>query len=314
MHSIPINPNSDWFCDKPTRLRKLGTWATCRLAVGLQKSCGDRCHEGLAILMYHRVTEETPGTVSPTLNVTPQQFRNQLTGLLSLGFECWSLRRLIASQREHRAIPPKTFAITFDDGYENNYLNAWPILQELNLPATIFVATQYLDTDQPFPFDDWSATGSRNVPQTAWRSLSTRQCEEMLEGELIEIGAHTHSHQNFLSRPDDFRLDMGLCLDLLHERFNIDQPTFAFPYGYSSPELIDVAKHLGVACGLTTRPRRVLPGEDPFVWGRLWAAGQDSPSMLAAKMSWYPALANIGKPILTRLERLTIRKNQQSRL
>ena len=52
------------------------------------------------------------------------------------------------------------FAITFDDGFENNYVNAWPVLKELNLPATIFVATKYLDSDVPFPFDDWSAAGS----------------------------------------------------------------------------------------------------------------------------------------------------------
>ena len=62
------------------------------------------------------------------------------------------------------AIPSNVFAVTFDDGYENNYLNALPILRELNVPATIFVATKYLDTDRPFPFDDWSAAGKSGVP------------------------------------------------------------------------------------------------------------------------------------------------------
>jgi peptidoglycan/xylan/chitin deacetylase (PgdA/CDA1 family) len=300
--------NGEWFCERPSPLRIAAVWAACRLAVGLQLVRGNRHDDGFGILMYHRVAETVPGVGTPTMNVAPRQLRRQLTGLLERGFVCWPLRQLIKAHRERRAVPSSAFAITFDDGFENNYLDAWPILRELNLPATIFVATKYLDTDRPFPFDDWPAAGSDRVPPSAWRPLSVRQCEEMLEGGLIEIGAHTHSHENFLGRGNEFRRDMTLCLEVLRDRFGIERPAFAFPYGYKSPELVEAAKRLGVACSLSTRARRVSPGDDEYEWGRLWAEENDTPTMLAAKMDWFSSIADVGESILAGLERVTSSK------
>ena len=246
--------------------------------------------------MYHRVTEHVQGVEAPTLNVTPQQLRRQLAGLLARGFVALPLKELIQARHESRAIPAGAFAVTFDDGYENNFTHARPILKELNVPATIFVATKYLDSDRPFPFDDWSATGSSRVPASAWRPMSTSQCREIVAEGLIELGAHTHSHERFLGRPEEFRRDMILCLDLLRDRFAIEQPTFAFPYGDLSPELVDVAKQLGVACSLSTRQLRVQPGDDPHPWGRFAVGANDTPTMLAAKLSgWYTAIVDAGK-------------------
>ena len=102
-----------------------------------------------------------PGHTSPTNNVTPERFRYQLGGLLKGGFQCWPLIKLVAAHEEKRTVRANVFAITFDDGYENNYVHAWPILRELNIPGTIFLATKYIGTNQPFPFDDWRDVGSR---------------------------------------------------------------------------------------------------------------------------------------------------------
>ncbi len=44
-------------------------------------------------------------------------------------------------------------AVTFDDGFETVYRHAWPVLQELRIPATVFLNTAYLDSPEPFPFD-----------------------------------------------------------------------------------------------------------------------------------------------------------------
>jgi peptidoglycan/xylan/chitin deacetylase (PgdA/CDA1 family) len=300
MVTCDTQPANAWFGEKPSRLRSAATWGACRVAAALQSVRGNRCNDGFAILMYHRCAEEVPGVETPTINVTPRQFRRQLVGLLASGFECWSLSKLIEAHRESRTIPPNVFAITFDDGYENNFSNAWPILRELNLPATIFVATKYLDSDRPFPFDDWQATGSSRVPASAWRPLSTRQCEELLDGGLVDLGAHTHSHRRFLGRCQDFRADMRLCLDVLRDRFGVERPAFAFPYGDASQELADAAKQLGVVCSLTTRSRRVLPGSDEYQWGRFWAADEDTPAVLSAKLSgWYTTVAMACKAMAT---------------
>jgi peptidoglycan/xylan/chitin deacetylase (PgdA/CDA1 family) len=227
---------------------------------------------------------------------------------LSRGFEAWPLTKLIDAHRNAVAIPSNAFAVTFDDGYENNYFNAWPILQELNVPATIFLATRYLDSDKPFPFDEWSLAGSSSVPGSAWRPLSTRQCLEMLNSGLVELGAHTHSHGRFLRRPEAFHSDLKCCLAVLRDRFGLDRPLFAFPFGEFCTELINVAAQLNVCGCLTTRHRRVNPGDDSFIFGRFNVEGGDSPAVLAAKLSgWRTAVAAVGEKLVRPLGKVAVR-------
>jgi peptidoglycan/xylan/chitin deacetylase (PgdA/CDA1 family) len=246
--------------------------------------------------MYHRVVETCPELPIPTWNVAPAKLRQQLAGLMARGFEAWPLSKLVNAHRRRAAIPAKVFAVTFDDGYENNYLNAWPILRELKVPATIFLATKYLDSEAPFPFDDWSAAGSAQAPAAAWRPLSTGQCREMLASGLIELGAHTHSHERFRGRYDAFRADMQQCFGVLQDRFGIRRPLFAFPFGDCDVAMITVAKELGAVCALTGRQHRVTSHDDPGAWGRFGVDEPDTPAVIAAKLSgWYSAVAEPGR-------------------
>ncbi len=290
-----LQTNGDWLNPPTALVDKMALVAAAKFAAGVQNLCGNRCAEGFGILMYHRVAERTPGVDNPTVNVTPERFREQLVGLLARGFVAWPLMKLMRAQQAGQTIPGSAFAVTFDDGYENNFSHAWPVLRELNVPATIFLATGYLDSDRPFPFDGWLASGNSRVPSTAWRPLSRRQCDEMLSDGLVELGAHTHSHGRFLGRREEFRHDLQLCLDELQNRFGVDRPTFAFPYGDMSPELVDVARQLGVACCASTIAQRVTTGDDVHELGRFYVGQRDTPSMLAAKLSgWYPTLIAAG--------------------
>ncbi|MBI2824602.1 MAG: glycosyltransferase [Planctomycetia bacterium] len=273
-------------------------WTAARTATGLNALFGPRPGETFGILMYHRVTDHFDGVATPTWNVTPAQMRRQLAGLIARGFVPWSLAKLLDALRDARPIPHGVFAVTFDDGYENNYSEAWPILRELQVPATIFLATAFLNSDRPFPFDDWSAAGSSRVPPSSWRPLSTRQCQDMLDDGLIDFGSHTHTHERFLGRQDEFDGDLARSLDVLSACFGVTKPVFAFPFGASSPELIAVAKKRGVTCSFSTRPARVFRGDDAYGWGRFQVNDGDSPALLAAKLSgWYTAADTARKAI-----------------
>lgn len=277
-----------------SRFHEAATWCASRVAVGLHAVSGRRLGNEAGILMYHRVVDPPSGVETPTVNVTPGRLRQQLAGLLSRGFQAWSLPQLIEAHHESRTIPPRVFVVTFDDGYENNLLYALPVLEELRVPATIFLATAYLDSDQPYPFDNWSFAGSQRVPAESWRPMTTRQCQELLASELIDFGAHTHTHDAFAGREDAFRRDMATCLDVLRDRFGIEQPTFSFPFGLTTPEMIDIARRAGVTCALTTRPEGFDAATDPFHWGRFTASDLDSAATLAAKLDgWYTPLADV---------------------
>ncbi|MCG8650532.1 MAG: polysaccharide deacetylase family protein, partial [Pirellulales bacterium] len=140
--------------------QRLITHAPRLLPKRLVKTAADTC----GILMYHRIAAPTPGLSFPTSNVTPRRFGAQLAGLLGLGFEAWPLRRLLEHHHNKQDVPRNIFVVTFDDGYENNFTAAWPILKELNVPATIFISTAYLDSPHPFPFEDWSDAKAASVP------------------------------------------------------------------------------------------------------------------------------------------------------
>lgn len=243
---------------------------------------GPRHPQAFGILTYHRVADGV-GRDPALLNVTPRRFRRQLAGLLRLGYEPWPLRRLVDSHTRGEAIPRRAFAVVFDDGYADTYYHAWPVLRELKVPATVFLATAYLDSEQRFPFDDWSTDGAANS-----RPLTTDQCREMQSSGVIDLGSHTHQHADFRRRADQFAADLRESLTLLEKRFQITAAAFSFPYGYVEPESVAAARRLGVSCGLTAECELVTPAQDPFHWGRFGATQLDTPLSLAAKLDgWY---------------------------
>ncbi len=245
--------------------------------------------DAFGILMYHRIADQPAGYAPLTWNVSPRRFERQIRGLLRRGFDCWPLRKVLEFHNLGRMIPRNVFVITFDDGYANFLRHALPVLLRYRITATMFLPTAYLDSTEPFPFDDWSDAGREDVPRETWQALTTDQCRSLLDSGAVELGAHTHSHQDFRGRPDFFEEDLRQNVAEL-QRFGIEQPTFAFPFGspqlgYVTEELVERARAAGVITSLTTESKLVHPHEDPFHWGRYTADGDDTPATLAARLN-----------------------------
>ena len=278
--SIPAVRDSSW--------QVCGRWLTARIAASISPWLGRRFAEAFGILTYHRVAWPVVGSPPPTCNVTPDQFRRQLASLLEQGYEPWALRRVLDHHRQGQPIPRTVFVVTFDDGYKNFYTQAWPVLRELNIPATLFVATAYLDSHDSFPFDTWTAAGSKQVPPETWKPVTWAQCAEMLDDELIEIGSHTHTHRVFRGHREEFCEDLRLSQETLARRLGVHNATFSFPFGICSSELSDVARAAGVSCALTTQRELVTPHRDPFGWGRFGVTQSDTGQTLFANLDgWY---------------------------
>lgn len=264
-----------------------GRWLVHLAAgIGTRFLLGRFVRDGTGILMYHRVTPLPIGVQAPTWNVTPPRLRQQLGGLLDRGYEPWPLRKALEHSQGGLPLPPKAFIVTFDDGYEGVYHHAWPILRELQIPATVFVATAYLDSARPFPFDDWAGAGSPRVPACSWQPLRRFQCREMLADGLVGLGAHTHTHRNFRGRPEEFGEDLARCVSVLRMCFGVTDIPFAFPFGmpsagFADPALGEVARRSGVICGLTTESARFRSGSDPFTWGRFEVLDGDSATTIS---------------------------------
>ncbi|MBC8871104.1 MAG: polysaccharide deacetylase family protein [Planctomycetes bacterium] len=293
-----------------------GQWpmrATGRAAVVLSKLLGSRAAGAVGILTYHRTAHPVSGLPFPLHNVTPERFRQQISGLLSRGYHVWPLRKVLEHRDCGQTIPRRTIVVTFDDGYHSVYANAWPIMRELNVPATVFVSTVFLDEIKPFPFDDWGMAFTDRAPAEAFRPLTSTQCREMSADGLIELGAHTHTHQDFRGRPEEFRQDLQTSVDILETRFGVRDPTFAFPFGcpfrgFAGQDLVAAAKQTDVTCGLTTECVLADPASDPFRWGRFNVFPWDTAPTLAGKLAgWYSWAPKVRKAIVR-----TIRRRHQA--
>ncbi|MCR9200736.1 MAG: polysaccharide deacetylase family protein [Planctomycetaceae bacterium] len=270
--------------------------AVVRGCVPLQRTLPSPRAQLPGILMYHRVVPDTlpAGVPKPTWNVTPDQFDRQLRGLLQRGYQPWRLSDLLTA--DARQIPSNVFVVTFDDGYANNLVHAVPILKELQIPATIFLATGFLDSDRPFPFDDWSAKGGDTVDQITWRALTRRECEQCLASGVVEFGSHTHTHEDFRDRPDDFAESLELSGDYLRREFGIRRPALSLPYGivnrgFAGPSWYAAARQADLTCCLTTEEQLVDLTQSPFGWGRFIAEQHDTAGTLGVKLDGWRDVA-----------------------
>lgn len=130
-----------------------------------------------------------------------------------------SLRALAAGER----LPPRAVAITFDDGYRDNFEHAAPVLERLSLPATFFVVTQWIDTDI-VPW--WDAQRGVRHPWMTWAEVRA------LHERGFEIGAHTRTHVDLgkVSGGDARQEILGGRLEL-ERRLGAPVTSFAYPYG-----------------------------------------------------------------------------------
>ncbi len=111
--------------------------------------------KSLTVLNYHRIDDPHQkdfDSFSPNVSASPEEFNRQMD-YLARWFNVVSLQDVINWLDGRQTLPPYATLITFDDGYLDNYINAYPILRQHNFPAVIYLTTGHIDTDTPFYWD-----------------------------------------------------------------------------------------------------------------------------------------------------------------
>lgn len=109
-----------------------------------------RFHRKAFVLMYHRVLPPGADTFSAdSIVVHPETFARQMA-FLRRYFRVLSVAELAEHLEAGRGLPSRSCVVTFDDGWRDNFDHALPILREQNVPAVIFVATDYIGTNDCF--------------------------------------------------------------------------------------------------------------------------------------------------------------------
>ncbi len=140
---------------KRARRRLLEFAAQCGVATALGK-VHDRGRPSLLILAYHRIAAVERADAYPfdleLISCTPAEFEWQME-YLRRRMQPVSLRQVVDHLDGRSVLPPRSVAVTFDDGFIDTYRCAFPILRRLEIPATVYVSTGYVGSSEPFWFE-----------------------------------------------------------------------------------------------------------------------------------------------------------------
>lgn len=250
-----------------------------------------RTSNNIPILTYHSLDES-----QSVISTSPSVFEKQMGELWKRGWQSLSLSEMARFMQTRKFFPEKTFVITFDDGYENTYSEAFPILKQFGFKATIFLITDYCGR-----MNDWpghSASIARR-PLLSWP-----QIKEMHK-HGVEFGAHTSSHPDLskLSIQEAER-EIIKSKEQIEDKLGVETEFFAYPYGKYNPGVKEIArKHFLGAC--STKLGKAGANSDLHMLKRVdmyYLSGAPLfNSLSTALVDWYLGIRHLAREVKERL-------------
>ena len=224
------------------------------------------------ILMYHMISPHLPKNQSKfnRLRVTPESFEKQLHWLHQNHWHTMSMAELAACQ----SIPPKTVVLTFDDGYADNYIHAFPLLKRYNMKATIYIVTERFNQD--WATDKDTKLSSNELNNEAM--LTHEMVREMLSSGLIDIGSHTIHHANLPTlSAEQKEEEIAHSKTILEHTYSFTCKSFAYPFGFYDEASIALVQKSGYTSAVTTVPKLIpWKAQNRYEVPRLIISGRQS--------------------------------------
>lgn len=196
------------------------------------------------ILNYHKVDY-----YNHALSLSPEQFDEQMAYLAKEGYQTISPDRLMAYLNYGRKLPEKPILITFDDGYADNYIYAYPILKKYGFTATIFVVTSLVGSDE--------------------RYMTWEQAREMQQNGFV-IGSHTVNHRPLTKQSDQEVLaELSESRDIIKQNLGTFPKYFAYPTGAYNQNIENLVKQSGYVAAFTIRYGQAGCDSDPYALERI---------------------------------------------
>jgi peptidoglycan/xylan/chitin deacetylase (PgdA/CDA1 family) len=181
------------------------------------------------------------------MRIRTSKFRKQMETIRSLGIPVITMADFMAWKDGAGQIPAKSIVITLDDGWKSVYTDAYPILKEFGYPFTVYLYKNYVDG--------------------GGKALTTAMIREMMANGAT-IGSHSVSHpypqdvkQSRKQGPEAFEkyleTEMGESKRFLEGAFKVKVPTYAYPGGYFTDEMLVKAGQVGYTHLFTVHPGKV---------------------------------------------------------
>ncbi len=183
------------------------------------------------ILLYHHIRGESSNT---RFTVSIPDFRAQMQTLYDNGYTAITMDMLLDALIDGRDLPPKPVVITFDDGHQNVYDNAFPIMQEFNYPGVFYIVANRINNVQDF--------------------VNIDELQTMIDASW-EIGGHSYTHSNLTKNRAAADYEIGQSKIDLQNALGVEITSFAYPFGamdsFVAQKVNDYSYRAGIGLGLS---------------------------------------------------------------
>lgn len=228
--------------------------------------------------MYHHVRPidfRRSDSFTSDLTLPPPEFERQLRYLRDRGFHAATMAELSEHLQGRKRLPERSVVLTFDDGYMDNYLYAFPALARQGFSGTFYIITGLV-----------GMPGYMNWPHL----------RELLAGGM-EIGAHSQTHPDLAAWLDQRQrereiFDSKLALE---KALGVRVQSFSYSSGSFNPQVVEVTRRAGYSTAVTTRYGANLDGRKMLEMPRVRIHGTEPLSLFQWRIEQYFPL---GEPAL----------------
>lgn len=202
------------------------------------------------IIMYHSVNPHADQR--NRLAITPDTFERQMRFLKNNHYNVISLEALSRLIKEKKRIPSRTIAITFDDGYRDNYVYAFPVLKKYNLCATLFIIV--------------NEVGRPQADRLNWDEIKAMQGSG-----IISVASHGLGPDPLIKikSEGELRREIFESKRILQEKLSADINAFSYPEGMFDAKIRQLVIDAGYTLAVATNPGPEYPDDDIFALKRL---------------------------------------------
>ena len=217
----------------------------------------------IPILMYHSV-EYVKSQPNNNLRVPKEKFREQMKFLKDNGYTTLSMSELYAFFKDNLQVPEKSVVLTFDDGYEDNYNNAFSVLKEFGLKATVFVVTDWVETNNSY--------------------MTVLQLKDM-DANGFEVQCHTLAHKELNKLTYERQLkDLKESKEFLERNLNKKITTICYPLGKFNKNTAKAAEDAGYLMGMKMVGGWANKNNGMYTINRVYVSAKDTIKQFEAKI------------------------------
>ncbi len=214
----------------------------------------------LPIVMYHSIADDAKPRFKQ-FAVPPRLFADHMAFLDDQGYTPLTITQYIhLRQQPHAVWPNRPIILTFDDGFDDFYTHAFPVLRCHGFVATLYVTTGFVGA---------TSRWLRRSGEAMHQMLTWDHLRELSQNN-IECGAHSHNHLPLDTLPLTLaRQEIQQSKQLLEKQLSREVLTFAYPFGYYTSALQEEVCRAGFTSACAVKNTLCTGASNPYALERL---------------------------------------------